>query len=250
MGRVHLLGTGAALSDKDRTTTMLALEGDGTLLLVDCGGDAAQRLLAHDLDLRRVSGLIVTHEHADHVGGFALLMERLWLAGHKEEFHVYGIGPALRQARRVHDAFDTSEWPGYPQIRYHEAAPELGASVVKTPDFEVSAIPARHSVPSIGLQVTDLRSGRTLTYSGDTERSAEVEQAASGADLLIHEATGGVPGHSSMEDAAKVASAAEVRRLVLVHLPPAGNGFASDLAAARELFAATQTGNDGDVLEF
>lgn len=250
MGTVHLLGTGAALSDKHRTTTMLALEGSATLLLVDCGGDAAHRLLAHDLDLGRVTGLVVTHEHADHVGGFALLMERLWLAGHRREFHVYGIPTALEQARRVHDAFDTSTWPSYPRLVYHEVAAEAGAPVVATPDFVVTAVPGAHAVPSIGLKVRDLVGGGVLTYSGDTERSALVEAEARGCDLLVHEASGAFPGHSSPADAAAVAAAAGTKRLVLVHLPPLPDDGAAYLAAARPVFAATDLGNDGAVYSF
>src|SRR5690606_38033224 len=91
---VHLLGTGAALSDRDRTTTMLAVEGESSIHLVDCGGDAAHRLLASGIDLPSLSGLIVTHEHADHVAGFPLLVERLWLAGIGPRFEVRGIAPA------------------------------------------------------------------------------------------------------------------------------------------------------------
>lgn len=246
MGTVHLLGTGAALSDKHRTTTMVALEGPETLLVVDCGGDAAHRLLASDLDLARVTGLIVTHEHADHVGGVALLLERLWLAGHRSEFHLYGIRQALEQARRVHDAFDTSSWPGYPRLVYHEVRGETGAPVVTTPDFEITAVKGVHSVPAIGLKVRDLAGGGVLAYSGDTERSSAVEAAAQGAGLLIHEASGSFPGHSAATDAAAVAAAAGVGRLVLVHLPPLPDGGAALLEGARAVFSGTELGRDGD----
>ncbi len=250
MGRVHLLGTGAALSSKDRTTTMLALEGEETLLLVDCGADAVQRLLVQDLDPAMVTGLIVTHEHADHVGGFALLMERLWLAGHTHEFHVYGIEPAIDQARRVHDAFDTSTWPNYPRIVYHEVAREAGAPVVTTPDFDITAVPGDHAVPVIGLRIRDLRGDGVMTYSSDTQRSSNIEHGARGSSLLVHEASGEFPGHSSASDAAEVAARAEVDRLVLVHLPQYPAEGAAELAEARERFEATEFGYDGASYEF
>jgi len=250
VGRVHLLGTGAALSGKDRTTTMLAIEGEETLLLVDCGADAVQRLLVQELDPADVTGLIVTHEHADHVGGFALLMERLWLAGHTDEFHVFGIRPAIDQARRVHDAFDTSGWPNYPRVVYHEVEREAGAPVVTTPDFEITAVPGDHAVPAIGLRVRDRRGDGVMTYSSDTERSATVARAASGAQLLVHEASGSFPGHSTASEAAEVAAQAGVDRLVLVHLPPYPGEGADELAAARELFEATEFGFDGAHYEF
>src|SRR4051794_752484 len=83
MATLHLLGTGAALSEPHRTTTMLAIDDSVSAVVVDCGGDVVQRLLAAGIPVGRISALIVTHEHPDHVGGFALLMERLWLAGRR-----------------------------------------------------------------------------------------------------------------------------------------------------------------------
>ena len=69
MPTLHLLGTGAALSDPHRTTTMLAFQGNGSVIVVDCGGDVVQRLMQAGVPLDQIEALIVTHEHADHAGG-------------------------------------------------------------------------------------------------------------------------------------------------------------------------------------
>lgn len=250
MATLHLLGTGAALSDASRTTTMLAVEGGETLVLVDCGGDAAQRLLASGLTLSKVSGLIVTHEHADHVAGFPLLMERLWLAGIGPSFDVYGIAPAIAQAKRSHEAFDTGSWPGYPEIRYHEIDHTQGSLVLETDDLVVCATPGDHAVPVVGLRFHDKRGGGVLVCSGDTERSSEIIELARGADLLVHEATGAAPGHSSAIDAAEVAASAGVSKLVLVHLPPDVESDTLSLDHARQRFSNLELGVDGGRVEF
>ncbi len=250
MATVHLLGTGAALSDAGRTTTMLAVEGASSIVLIDCGGDAAQRLLASGVDLTKLTALIVSHEHADHVGGFPLLMERLWLAGIGAVFDVHGIAPAIDQARRLHDTFDVSQWPNYPELRYHEFAHSEGAFVLETDDFVVTASPGRHAVPVAGFRFEDKATGRSFAYSCDTERADEIARLATGADLLAHEASGAFPGHSSGADAASVAAAAGVGRLVLVHLPPLPDGGATLLAEARSIFSDVAIGCDGERLEF
>jgi len=247
---VHLLGTGAALSDSGRTTTMLAVEGESSLYLVDCGGDAAHRLLAAGLDLAALTGLIVTHEHADHVAGFPLLMERLWLAGIGARFPVHGIAPALAQARRIHDAFDIGSWPNYPELDYREFPLEPGALVLEDDDFVVRAAPGSHSVPVVGLRFESKRNGSSVAYSCDTEYSPAIVELAKGADLLIHEASGEAPGHSTSASAGRVAKEAGVKRLVLVHLPPLDGKAHEWLAAARESFPAAVLGSDGDRLEF
>ncbi len=250
MATVHLLGTGAALSDSGRTTTMLAVEGGSSLHLVDCGGDAAHRLLASGLDLARLSDLIVTHEHADHVAGFPLLMERLWLAGIGASFAVRGIRTALDQARRIHDSFDIDTWPNYPALDYREFPHEEGALVLEDDDFVVRAAPGRHSVPVVGLRFESKRSGRVLAYSCDTEYEPAIVRLAEGADLLLHEASGVAPGHSTAASAGRVAREAGVARLVLVHLPPLGGKEGQWLDEARESFPGAVLGHDGDRIEF
>lgn len=224
---------------------MLAVETGGSVLVVDCGGDVVQRLMASAVDLTRVQALIVTHEHADHVSGFPLMMERLWLAGRRDPLPVYGIAPAISQARRIHDAFDTSSWPDYPAIHYHEVAHETGAPVLEDDDWRVVASPGDHAVPVIALHFFDKHGGGELTYSCDTQYSTEVVRLAEGGDLLVHEATGSGPGHSSADEAARVASEAGAKRLVLVHLPPEAQLDEDDLEQARRIFAATEKGVEG-----
>lgn len=220
MAMLHLLGTGAAHADHRRTTTMLAVSGPGSTVVIDCGGDVVPRLLAHGLALDRVAALIVTHEHADHVAGFPLMMERLWLAGRRRPLDVHGPAAAVAQVRRLHDSFDTSRWPGYPDVRYHPVPLVEGALVLRDDDWEIQAAPGTHAVPALGLRIRDLHSGGVMAYSGDTEPSAAIERLASDVDLLVHEATGDGPGHSSAAAAAGVAERAHARRLVLVHLGP------------------------------
>ena len=75
---VHCLGTGSAGAGADRTTSMLAVEAAGHTVLIDCGGDAVQRLLASGLDPVALNALVLTHEHPDHLSGYPLLLEKLW----------------------------------------------------------------------------------------------------------------------------------------------------------------------------
>jgi len=243
MPTVHLLGTGAVVSDPHRTTTMLALDNGHGVLLVDCGGDAVPRLQAVGLDPTAVAALIVTHEHADHVAGFPLLMERIWLMGRREPLAVHAIAPALAQVRRSHDAFDVSGFVGYPGWRGMEIAQEAGATVLEDHGWRVTAAPGRHAVPVVGLRFEDLETGRVVTYSGDTAVTSDIVELARGADLLLHEATGPGPVHASAEEAAQIACDAGVGRLVLVHLPPASE-LELYLAAARALRPDVELGEE------
>lgn len=244
MPTLHLLGTGAALSDPHRTTTMLAFESDGSVVVVDCGGDVIQRLMASHVPLDQITAMIVTHEHPDHVSGFPLFMERLWLSGRRRPIPVYGIRPAIDQAKRAFEAFDTSPWEGMPEIEWHEVALEEGASVLSDDTWTITASPGDHAVPVIGLRVQHAN-GKVIAYSCDTARSSAIMRLSKDADILVHEATGEGPGHSSAKTAAEIAREAGAKRLLLVHLPPEKYLRENEMQEARSVFSETEKGEEG-----
>ena len=194
MAILHLLGTGAAISDPHRTTTMLAVNDGISTLVVDCGGDVLQRLLAAGLSLESIDALFITHEHPDHVAGFPLFMEKLWLSGRRRPIQVLGVRQAIEQARRCFIAFDTSSWDDMPSIDWQEIPIEEKTRAFESDSWFVSATPATHSVPTLGLRFKCLASGGTVAYSSDTEPSGKIAMMAREADILVHEATGEGPG--------------------------------------------------------
>ncbi len=102
------------------------------------------------------------------------------------------------------------------------------------------------------------RPGRLVVYSGDTRPCETVVAAADGADVLVHEATFGQEeadraretAHSTALEAAQVALAARVKRLVLTHLS-ARYSVASEtlVTEAREVFRQTVVARDGMTIE-
>jgi len=100
------------------------------------------------------------------------------------------------------------------------------------------------------------RSGRKLVLSGDTRPSASVVNAATGADVLVHEATfladererARETSHSTAGEAALVAREAGVRMLALTHVSTRYFGH-QVVEEARELFLATEVPRDFDVIQ-
>ncbi len=102
------------------------------------------------------------------------------------------------------------------------------------------------------------RPGRAVVITGDTRPSAAVVDAATGADLLVHEATfseeekerARETGHSTAREAAQVALAARVGRLVLSHVSARYSANSEELLKeAREVFRETVVAKDGMVVE-
>jgi ribonuclease Z len=70
--------------------------------------------------------------------------------------------------------------------------------------------------------VSDVKPGLRVAYSGDTKPCSNMVKLAKGADLLIHDATfleeDEGKAHSDVKQAAKVAKDAGVRQLILTHM--------------------------------
>ncbi len=250
MARLHLLGTGAAISDPHRTTTMLAVENDESVVVVDCGGDVVQRLMASDVELDHIVALIITHEHPDHVSGFPLFVEKMWLAGRRDPIDVYGITPALEQAQRTLGSFDMSGFEDLPEIRWHKIDLEEHATVLDNGHWQIVASPGNHFVPVVGLRILDKENGGVLVYSGDTEKTESITRLAKQADVLIHEATGSGTGHATAKDAAEVAAAAGAKEVLLVHLPPEALLDDDAIEEARAVFPNLAKGEEGGLYLF
>ena len=239
MAELLLLGTGAALTaDGSREPTMLALRGQQSTVLIDCGSNPIRQLQRMQIPLDSVERLILTHSHPDHVSGFGLLVEMLWLhcRPHCRVLPIHGPADAIGVARRLLAQWDTSEWKGLPELEWHEVSLIVGAPIATGADFELTAAPGAHHVPVIGVRARSLHGDGVVVYSSDGGPSPDIRALAQDADCLVHEATGAFPGHSTAEAAAELARAAGARRLILVHLAAGFADLDEQRRAAEQIF--------------
>lgn len=240
--KLHLLGTGAGATDAHRTTTMVAFSTADEAVLVDCGGDVLQRAMQAGIPVGNISAVILTHEHPDHVGGWALFVEKVWLNGRRHPIPVYGPAEALDQAERTFATYNTSGWTGLPEAIMHTVPMEEGFEFLRLGPLRFKSTPGNHGVPSIAVRVDNVDSGQSVCYSSDTRPSEEISRLASGCYILVHEANGENPVHSTPEQAARIARESACQRLVLVHLPA---GMTDEhLSDARTVFPTIELGEE------
>ena len=222
----RFFGTSGAIPSPDRDNTALAFYAADEVVLVDCSGSPYQKLLRAGLDPMRVSSLIVTHRHVDHVYGIPSLAHTLGLAGRRAPLSVYALAETMQILRGFMDLFPLEEKMPY-RIELREVPPQEGHAVLRGKGFRVLSTPVQHGAPNIGLRVEfDAPSERgAVVYSSDTSPCPSLIALARGADILIHEATflhadaarAAADGHTTGYQAGEVATQAGARRLFLCH---------------------------------
>jgi ribonuclease Z len=214
--RICFLGTASAEPTAQDGYTSFLLEAGSHLVLVDASGNPVQSLLRAGRDPLSLDILVLTHHHADHLGGYSSLVQSSSCLGRKRPLAVLCAESCRTRVRGLHELLDLDP-------PHCEFAVDLAESY-KAPDLELRLLPGNHSVPTSMVRAADGEG--CLLYTSDTAAGPAVAEAARGCGVLIHEATfpeaqAGDPahaGHSSALSAGKAAAEAGVARLLLCHI--------------------------------
>jgi ribonuclease Z len=217
MATVVILGSASAVADERREHTYLAVAGREGAVLIDCAGQALVRLRRAGLDPEKISDVVLTHFHPDHVYGLPVFMLEMWLSGRQRPLQVHGLAHCIERMERLMEDFDLRDWPAVYPVSFRTVEARAGARVVETADFRITASPVQHIIPTLGVRIEDKETGRVMAYTSDTHPCPEVIDLARGVDLLIHEATGAIAIHSTAAQAGTEAQQAGAKRLALIH---------------------------------
>jgi len=243
-----LLGSGGWMPTTARGTCSALLRAGDAALLVDAGTGVARLAERPDL-LAGVDRLdiVLTHFHLDHVVGLAYL-PALPIA---ERPRLHGPGDWLygRSTRSILDRLLGPPLfalgPSDLLAEVHELGP--GGSAIGPWEI-VTRAQHRHDEPTVAIRV-----GADLAYCTDTAYDEGNVELAAGCRVLCHEAwcTSANPAqastHTSARDAARIAAAARVGRLVLIHIHPGADERAL-LDDATVVFRRSTVGEDGMAL--
>jgi ribonuclease Z len=271
---VTLLGTGSPIPSADRFGNSTLVEVPGLRLVFDLGRGAPIRLWQKQIPLGTINAHFLTHLHSDHVNG----LPDLWMSGwiqtpfgsRKTPFLIYGpagteemmasLWDAFSEDRRIRLADEMNPIEGI-QIEAHNVDPGLVFCQAGVSVWTFDVDHGELVKPARGYKIS--YAGHTVVISGDTRYSTNVEQAATGADLLIHEVAM-IPAalldkypayqailahHISPEDAGRLFAAARPKlaaysHIVLSGLPSEGIPFPTPA----DLLSATRTTYDGPIV--
>lgn len=236
MDKIIVLGSGAAVAGLHHENTHLLFLAGGRTILVDCPGSPITRLQLAGQDPLALTDLVLTHFHPDHFSGVPLLLVDLWLLGRSQPLDVYALPVTLEKFEKNMDLYGWRNWPNFFEVRLHSADPSGRSILLETGLIRLSSEPVCHLIPTIGVRMDHISSGKSVAYSCDTEPCQAVVSLAAGVDILFHEAAGVGKGHTSPAQAGETAARAGARSLYLIHYPPAVDP-AAWLAQASQQFS-------------
>lgn len=247
-----MVGSGTVVPERDRGCSAYVVELGGRRVLLDCGPGAVQGLVRHGVPWERLSDLVLTHFHADHVGalpGLLFALKHGVSPPRVDTLHVWGPAGTVALFDGLSSAL--GEYlvdPGFP-VEIREVADRGEAPLGST--LRLATIPTPHTDESRAVR---LRAGDTVVgYTGDTGPSTEVADFMDGVDLLLCECSlldeevG--DNHLSPGRVATLASRAQPELLLLTHIyPHVRNGHdVAALVAAAGWTGETKVVSDGDV---
>ncbi len=216
------------------TTCLEVVLHSGRRIVID--GGTGIRLLGESLKTSVATvriHLLLTHNHWDHLIGLPFFFP---IYREDSEIKVDGWPLAFQALKRV---FDDHMGDGFFPVAFEQLKAHITFlnKIARHPiiidDVQIDALPLNHPQGCLGFRFSE--EGHTLVFITDNElglnggsRFPDFVKFAKGADLLIHDAQylpEEMPavrgwGHSTYEEAVRLAMEAEVKSLLLTHHDP------------------------------
>ncbi len=225
--QLSFLGTSQAIPTAKRNHVAMLMQYKNETILIDCGEGTQRQFRKAKLNPCRITRLLITHWHGDHVLGLPGLFQTLALSNYSKTLQIYGPRGTKRFISFIYRLFIMREKL---KIEVHEVTGKF----LETPDFYIEAFPLKHGAPCNAYSfvekdkrrldkkklqelklpsspiLSDLQQGKNIEHNGKTIKSKDVSylekgrkisfildtalcencyKAAKNADLLIAEST-------------------------------------------------------------
>ncbi len=279
---ITFLGTSGSAPTVDRNLPSIALKFNRDLILFDCGEGTQRQLMKYKVGFGSITAIFITHSHLDHHLGLNGLIETLNLNKRTTPLHIYVPEPvyvkeypfvvrhsldeiyegdnfSVKSFKVDHDGGHGFVFQEKSRIKfYEEKAKSLGikGSLFRTIQ-EQGEITINNRLIKLE-EVSWIKEGKKLVYTGDCFSDDAVINAAKDADLLIHDSTFSTEyekeaylrKHSTAKMAAETAKKANVKQLILTHISPRISDVSVLEKEAKAIFPNTIVAFDGLRLSF
>lgn len=190
------------------------IETDGIRILIDCGPDFREQMIRLD-DFKPLDGVLITHEHYDHVGG----LDDLRPFCRFRDVPVYAERyTAERLRQRIPYCFAEQLYPGVPRIVLEEIVPDVPFVVSNQEGNKVEVMPVR--VMHGKLPILGYRIGRMAWITDMLTMPDSEYELLQGLDVLVMNALRLQPHytHQNMQQALENAKRIGAKETYFIHM--------------------------------
>lgn len=156
-----------------RLRASVLIHTEGKRILIDCGPDFREQVINEEFS--QIHGVLLTHEHYDHVGG----LDDLRPFCKFDDVDIYSCAITLGALRsRIPYTFNEHKYPGVPNFRMHEVSAD---NTFFVEGIEIQPIKLMHfKLPILGYRIGN------FAYLTDVKSIPEEEyDKLSGLDILV-----------------------------------------------------------------
>ena len=88
MTKITFLGTSDQIPSRSRNHTSILLTYEGENILIDCGEGTQRQFRKANLNPCKITKILISHWHGDHVLGLPGLLSTLALSGYNKTLHI------------------------------------------------------------------------------------------------------------------------------------------------------------------
>jgi len=139
--KIHFLGTSAQIPSADRNHTAMLLEYKGENILIDCGEGTQRQFRKARLNPCKVSKILITHWHGDHVFGLPGFLSTLSLSGYNKKLIIYGPKKTKVFVKELLNIFNFER-------NFEVEVEEVSGKFFETDEFFLSSEEMEHGIPT------------------------------------------------------------------------------------------------------
>lgn len=214
--KVTVVGHWGGFPKVGEATSGYLIEHNNYKLLLECGSGVVSSL-QKIVDLGELDAVLITHYHYDHCCDIGPLQYARQI-----KTQLGKINNPLPIYAPKGEFFNLLKWDNY---TYGESFNE--ESTLNIGPFEISFIKNTHPVDAFSVKIKC--DGKVFSFTSDTSYFQELADFFKDSDLLIAECSfyadmdGTKAGHLNSAQAGELAKKANVKKLLLTHLPHFGN---------------------------
>lgn len=221
MTELIIIGSGTGVPSLRRSSPALFLVSNTSKVLVDSGPGTLRKMLEVGLTYQDMDLILYTHVHPDHVADLVPILfacKYSDLPRQKELLCIGGKGfkDYFRGINKVY-----GHWIEPSTYSLH--IKEISKDPIFFRGLKIEAKPMSHIQGSVGFRI-ELKNGKTVAISGDTDYCQNIVDLASNVDLLISECSfpegQKVEGHLTPSLAGRIAFESQCKKLLLTHFYP------------------------------